>query len=68
MSFQNKNDEAISLLDTILKNHKTETIIPQALYKQAQLFEKKKDYSKAESNYTNILINYKDGILRNNFV
>jgi len=63
MSFQNKNDEAISLLDTILKNHKTETIIPQALYKQAQLFEKKKDYSKAESNYTNILINYKDGIL-----
>jgi len=63
MSFQNKNDEAISLLDTILKNHKTETIIPQALYKQAKLFEKKKDYSKAESNYSNILINYKEGIL-----
>jgi tetratricopeptide (TPR) repeat protein len=63
MSFQNKNNEAISLLDTILKNHKTESIIPQTLYKQAQLFEKKKEYLKAEANYTNILINYKDGIL-----
>ncbi len=63
MSFQNKNDEAISLLDTILKNHKTESIVPQALYKQAQLFEKKKEYIKAEDNYSNILTNYKDGIL-----
>ncbi|MFH4964747.1 tetratricopeptide repeat protein [Gaetbulibacter sp. M235] len=63
MSFQNKNDEAISLLDTILKNHKTESIVPQALYKQAKLFEKKKEYVKAEANYSNILTNYKDGIL-----
>jgi tetratricopeptide (TPR) repeat protein len=63
MAFQNKNNEAISLLDSILKNHKTESIIPQALYKQAQLFEIKKEYLKAEANYTNILINYKDGIL-----
>ena len=63
MSFQNKNDEAISLLDTILKNHKTKSIVPQALYKQAQLFEKKKEYIKAEANYSNILTNYKDGIL-----
>ncbi len=63
MAFQNKNDEAITLLDSILKNHKSESIIPQVLYKQAQLFENKKEYLKAEANYTNILINYKDGIL-----
>ncbi|MCF8273108.1 MAG: hypothetical protein K9I95_04680 [Flavobacteriaceae bacterium] len=63
MAFQNKNDEAISLLDSILKNHKSESIIPQALYKQAKLFENKKEYLKAEANYTNILLNYKDGIL-----
>ena len=63
MSFQNKNNQAIELLDQVLKNHKTESIIPQALYLQAQLFEKIKNYLKAEENYSKILINYKDGIL-----
>ena len=63
MSFQNKNNDAIVLLDEVLINHKTESIIPQALYLQAQLFEKKKDYLKAEENYSKILINYKEGIL-----
>jgi len=59
MSFQKKNDEAIKLLDQVLINQTTESIIPQALYLQAQLFEKKKDYLKAEENYSKILINYK---------
>lgn len=63
LAFQNKDDEAISLLDTILQEHKTENIIPQALFKQAQLFENKKEYQKAESNYQAILTNYRDGIL-----
>ncbi len=63
LAFQNKKDEAIALLETILTEHKTENIIPQALCKQAQLFEEKKDYEKAEANYNSILINYKDGIL-----
>lgn len=63
LAFQNKTNEAITLLDTILKEHKTEHIIPQALYKQAQLFENKKDYAKAEVNYKTILTNYKESIL-----
>lgn len=63
LAFQNKKDEAIVLLETIITEHKTENIIPQALYKQAQLFEGKKDYEKAEANYNSILINYKEGIL-----
>ena len=63
MAFQNKKQEAIMLLDTILQEHKTESIVPQALFKQAQLFEKGKEYQRAENNYSNILINYKEGIL-----
>jgi len=63
MAFQNKNEAAIMLLDTILQEHKTESIIPQALFKQAQLFEKRKEYEKAENNYATILMNYRDGIL-----
>ena len=62
-AFQNKTEEAISLLDKILKSHKTETIIDQALFKQAQLLEKKKEYTKAEDNYKIIIENYKEDIL-----
>ena len=63
LAFQNKNNEAISLLGTILKNHKTEPIIAQALYKQAQLFEEKSEFDKAQANYELIITNYRDGIL-----
>lgn len=62
-AYQNKTDEAISLLDKILEDHKTESIIDQALYKQGKLFEGKKDYLKAESNYKAIIDNYKEDIL-----
>ncbi len=63
MAFQNKTDQAISLLDTIILEHKGESIIPQALFKQAQLFEQKKQFDKAVDNYQSILANYRDGIL-----
>ena len=63
LAFQNKNDEAISLLDNILNDHKTEPIIPQALFKQAQLFEEKAQFEKAQLNYEAIIENYSDGIL-----
>lgn len=63
MVFQNKDEEAIVMLDSILNKHKTESIIPQALYKQAKIFEKRKEYDKAENNYSSIIKNYRDGIL-----
>ena len=63
MAFQNKNDEAISLLDKILTEHKGESIEDQALFMQAQLFEIKKQYDKAIVNYQMIIANYKDDIL-----
>ena len=62
-AYQNKEDEAIDLLTELLKNHKTETIVDQALYKQGKLFEGKKDYLKAEVNYKAIIENYKEDIL-----
>lgn len=63
LSFQNRNDEAIILLDKILEAHKTEPIIAQTLYKQAQLFELKRQFEKALVNYQAIIDNYRDGIL-----
>ncbi|WP_298550244.1 tetratricopeptide repeat protein [uncultured Algibacter sp.] len=63
LAFQNRNDEAIILLNKILEEHKTEPIIAQALYKQAQLFELKSQFEKAIVNYQAIIDNYRDGIL-----
>ena len=63
LAFQNKNDEAILVLTTILENHKTEPIIAQALFKQAQLYEDKAQFEKAQTNYELIIANYRDGIL-----
>lgn len=63
LAFQNKKDEAIAILSGILKEHKTEAIIPQTLLKQAQLFEDKKEFEKAKNNYETLIENYKEGIL-----
>src|SRR5690606_17166705 len=63
MAFQNHTDDAIALLDVILNNHKGKTIEDQALFKQAQLFEKKQEYHKAESMYQAIIIHLSDDIL-----
>ena len=62
-AFQNKTDKAISLLDKILEEHKGESIIDQTLFQQAKLFEKEKQYDKAEANYLEIIKDYNDGIL-----
>jgi tetratricopeptide (TPR) repeat protein len=62
-AFQNKTDDAILLLDKILEEHKGESITDQALYQQAKLFEKKKQYNKAEANYLLIIKDYREDIL-----
>lgn len=62
-AFQNRTDEAISLLDRILEEHKGESITDQTLFKQAKLFEKKKQYNKAEANYLLIIKDWKEDIL-----
>ena len=63
MSFQNKNQEAIVLLDKILTEHRGETIEDQALFMQAKLYEKTNQIDKAVSNYEYIIDNYRDEIL-----
>ena len=63
MAFQNKTDDAISLLDKILNEHKGGSIEDQALFKQAELFIKKMEYEKAIKNYEFIIAYHSDGIL-----
>ncbi|WP_274474832.1 tetratricopeptide repeat protein [Mangrovimonas aestuarii] len=63
MAYQNKPEEAIRILNSVLENHKTETIMDQALFKQAQLFKDTEQYQRAADNYQSIIDNYKDEIL-----
>ena len=63
LAFQNKKEEAIVLLDKILKEHKTEPIMAQALFKQGQLFESLLQNEKAVTNYELVIANYREGIL-----
>ena len=60
---QNNPIEAIAVLDTILKIHKTDPIIDQTLLVQAQLYTSQKDYQKAEANYIQIITDFKTDIL-----
>ncbi len=62
-AFQNKTDDAISLLDKILEEHKGESITDQALYQQAKLFEEIKQYDKAKANYLQIIKDWREDIL-----
>lgn len=62
-AFQNKTDEAITILDKILQEHQGESITDQTLFKQAKLYEKKKQYDKAETNYLKIISDWKEDIL-----
>lgn len=63
LAFQNKDEEAIALLDKILQEHNGESITDQALYQQALLYEKNSLFLKAEANYLSIIKDYKDDIL-----
>jgi tetratricopeptide (TPR) repeat protein len=66
LAFQNKPEQAIVILEQIKIEHKTKSIIPQTLLKQAQLFEKTKQYKNAKNNYKFLIDNFKDSILIDN--
>lgn len=55
MGYQNRDRDAIGLLDSILMNHKGESIEDEALLKQARLYEKHQEYDKARLNYIKII-------------
>ena len=63
LSVQKKPKEALLLLDSILKDYKTDPIIDQVLLFQAHLYESQKQYMKAASNYSQIIKDHEEEIL-----
>lgn len=63
LSYQNKNDEALTILSDIIIEFKGQPIEDEALFKQAKIFIKKQQYKNAINNYKNIIALNKNGIL-----
>ena len=63
LTYQNKNQLAIDTLSVLLKNFKGHSIEDEALFKQAELYIKTKQYQFAEHNYQKIIQIDKEGIL-----
>ncbi|MGO2102147.1 MAG: tetratricopeptide repeat protein [Psychroflexus halocasei] len=66
LKFQNKNTEAIQILEQVLENHKTETIIDKALYRLAQLHHDNHELEQALIHYQKIIDAYPESILADN--
>jgi len=62
LAFQNKNTQAIDTLQRVIRDYKGQKIEDEALFKQADLFSKAKQFQKAINNYTQIIALDKDGI------
>ena len=63
LTLQKREDEAITILNGILENHKGETIEDEALLKIGVLYEIRQDYEKAENTYLKLIQFYSDDIL-----
>ena len=63
LSFQNKDQEAIVVLNEIIVNFKGQPIEDEALFKQAGLFIKKKEFEKAIANFKKVIGLNPEGIL-----
>ena len=63
LTAQKKPKEALLVLNSILKNHKTDPIVDQVLLFQAQVYKSQKQYEKAASNYLQIIKDHKEEIL-----
>ena len=60
--YQKKNNEALQSFLALLEKHKGESIEAGTLLKVGEIYEQRKEYTKALTYYQNILDNHKDGI------
>lgn len=61
--FQQKDQQALAILDSILSQHKGEKIEDEALFRKAKLQEKQANYDLAEATYQKIITYFGEDIL-----
>jgi tetratricopeptide (TPR) repeat protein len=60
--YQNKNKEALTQFQTILKENKGDEIVSITLYRMAKIYEKLGDFENALAQYQAIIDQHQDGI------
>ena len=60
---QNKNDLAMASLDTIINNYSKHSLVDEAYYKKAEIFEKNMDYVSAANCLDSVVSNYAYDVL-----
>ncbi len=63
LSYRNKNDEALLLLDSLQAKWPTHGIIPFAIYKKAMIYDAKRNFALEDSLLREVADNYADGVL-----
>jgi len=63
LAFQNKNQEAMYMLDTLIKGYPYHTIADDILYKRYQINYKQKKYKEAAQNLEDLIASYSTDIL-----
>ena len=66
LAFQNKDEDALIILDSLLSAFPGHGLTDETWFKKAQLFYKKRDYEKSLELYNNIVDQYYDDILADN--
>ncbi|SEC34672.1 Tetratricopeptide repeat-containing protein [Tenacibaculum sp. MAR_2009_124] len=66
LAYQNKNDAAIAILSEVISNFKNQPIEDEALFKQAELYVKKENFTEAISNFEKVLLLNPEGVLIDN--
>ena len=64
LAFQNKDEKAIALLETVISKYEGQPIEDEALFEQAKLFTKKKAFENAITNFEKIIRINPEGILK----
>ena len=63
LSYRNKNDEALTVLDSLTMEYPGHTLTDEAWYKAAQIYDVKRDWKMEDSLYTRIYTEFAEDIL-----
>jgi len=63
LNFRNKKDEALHTLDSLMQTFPDHSLIQYALYKQAMILDRKKNYAEEDSLLKKVGVQFSDGVL-----
>jgi len=63
LSFRNRNDEALAILDTLLAKYPDHSLTDEAWYKAARIMDAKHDWKSEDSLYQKIVEKYGEDVL-----